>query len=88
MSASFRIFLFASEYPILIICCFLSSHSPWASDKKARLFGAGPEKHNMGFVTFGDPAILLRESSQLKTRGFASPVFTGFAFIGCPIRSQ
>jgi hypothetical protein len=34
------------------------------------------------FVNFGGLAILLRKSTQLKTHGFASPVFTGFAFVG------
>ena len=34
-------------------------------------------------MTFGNLAILLRKSAQLKTHGFASPAFTGFAFVAC-----
>src|SRR5215208_6943801 len=34
------------------------------------------------FVNFGSLAILLRTNMQPKTHGFASPVFTGFAFVG------
>jgi hypothetical protein len=47
----------------------------WRSPRQAK-------DTQMGFVDFGSLAILLRESSQLKTHGFASPVFTGFAFVG------
>jgi hypothetical protein len=36
-----------------------------------------------GICGFRQPGDLVAKSTQLKTHGFASPVFTGFAFVVC-----
>jgi len=56
--------------------------SAWkASDKKTG--GIQPrQRDTKGICGFRQPGDLVAKSTQLKTHGFAPPVFTGFAFVG------